>query len=101
VIMPQRQSKPKYVYVVQDHEGHLCGVFSTLKAAASEFQSVAAEGLTAHDIEVLLRDYGEDFHDELEYVPCIVVYELDSSYVWSYDTIREIKTALSEGENYD
>lgn len=98
---PAVEAKPVYIYMVQDYEREICGVFSTLQKASERFDHVLTTGLSQEDIDILVEEYGEDYHDELEYRPCILVHELDSNYVWSYDTHQEVKRALEEGENYD
>lgn len=100
----KKKTKKTYdnlVYVVQDYEQHLCGVFTSLQLAAERYELVLTEGLTKEEIQELIDEYGEDYHSELEYPPCIVVYQLDAAYLWSYDSMNEIKQALSQGENYD
>lgn len=102
--MAKKKIKKSYdnlVYIVQDYEQHLCGVFTSLQKAAERYEAVLTEGLSEEDIQTLTEEYGEDYHSELEYPPCIVVYQLDAAYLWSYDTMEEIKQALTQGENYD
>lgn len=103
--MPKNKPKPKtydnLVYIVQDSQHELCGVHTTLAKAASQYEQVLAEGLTDEDIQAMIEEYGEDFHDEIEYPPCIIVHQLDANWIWSYDSMREIKQALENGEQYD
>ena len=95
------EARPVYIYMVQDYEHEICGVFSTLHKAAEQFDHILTTGLSQDDIATLVEEYGEDYHDELEYSPCILVHELDSNYVWSYDTHQEVKRALEQGEHYE
>lgn len=94
-----RSKKPTYIYLVLDYEQHVNGVHSTLALAADQYQNVLEEGLSAEDRKILLEEFGENFHDEMEYPACIVVYQLDGYQVWSYDSIAEVKQAL-ENENF-
>lgn len=88
------------VYVVQDYEGHLVGIYSTLQAASERFLEQLTYGLSFDDREMLVAEYGEDFHDELDYVPEIIVYDVDNYQIWSYDNWSEVQTALERGEDY-
>jgi hypothetical protein len=102
--MPRSKPKKGYdnlVYVVQDYKQQLCGVYTTLAKAAVQYEHILAEGLVEEDIQAMFEEYGEDFHDEMDYPPCVVVYQLDSTWLWSYDSLREIKAALENGEQYE
>lgn len=99
--MKKKQTPKTLVYIVQDYKQALCGVHTTLAKAAAQYEQVLAEGLSEDDIAALVEEYGDDFHDELEYPACIVVYELDANWLWSYDSINEVQRALLSGERYD
>ena len=100
--MKKKQPIPKnLVYIVQDYKQELCGVHTTLAKAAAQYEQVLAEGLSEQDIQALIEEYGEDFHDELEYPACIVVYEVDANWLYSYDSMSEVQHALQNGERYD
>lgn len=89
------------VYLVQDYAQTVCGVHSTLLRASVQYEQVLAEGLNQEERQSLIEEYGENFHDELEYPACIVVYKVDATCVWSYDTINEVHAALRDGEKYE
>jgi hypothetical protein len=93
--------RPTYLYVVQDYEQNVCGVYSTLQLAAEVYDKVLTEGLLSDDIKQLIEEYGENFHDEMDYPACIVVHELDLGQVWSYDTMEELRATLANGEDFD
>lgn len=89
------------VYIVQDYQQQLSGVYTTLAKAAAQYEHVLAEGLLEEDIQAMIEEYGEDYHDEMDYPPCVIVYQLDANWIWSYDSMTEIQTALRNGERYD
>lgn len=99
--MNNETKQPVYVYIVQDYEQHLVGVHSTLIRAAEQFQHILTYGLSAEDQQMLIDEFGEDYHEELDHVPTIVVHAIDGYCVWSYDSTIEIKHALQNGEQYD
>jgi alpha-galactosidase len=101
--MKKKQPQPSttLVYIVQDYNQGLVGVHTTLAKAATQYEQVLAEGLTEEDHQALIEEYGEDFHNELEYPACIVVYELDANWLYSYDSMTEVQQALLNGERYD
>lgn len=92
---------PTYLYLVQNYEQYVCGIYSTLQLAAEVYDKVLTEGLTSEDIQQLIDEHGENFHDEMDYPACIVVHQLDAGQVWSYDTMEEVRKALTEGEDLD
>jgi hypothetical protein len=89
------------VYVVQDYDQQLCGVYTTLRLAAERYQHIVDQDLTKEEIETMIEEYGEEFRSQFERAPCIVVYRLDTGWIWSYDSLHEIKHALEGGEQYD
>jgi hypothetical protein len=95
------KSLPTYLYVVQNYEQNVCGVYSSLPLAAEQYERVMSEGLSSEDIQQLIEQHGENFHDEMDYPACIVVHQLDVGQVWSYDTMEEVKQVLAQGEDFD
>lgn len=95
-----RKKKPTYVYLVLNYEQRVDGVYSSLALAAEQYKTTLEEGLSQEDREFLLQEFGENFHDEMEYPACIVVYQLDGYQVWSYDTMTEVRNALEQGEDF-
>lgn len=98
---PPAPTLPTYVYAVQTYEQYVCGVYSTLQLAAEVYDKVLTEARLTEDIQQLIEQYGENFHDEMDYPACIVVHQLDLGQVWSYDRIEEIREALANGEDFD
>lgn len=96
----QLEVSPTLVYVVQGYGQSLVSVRSTLSAAFEDYKFGLANGLSQQDRDELTEMYGEDFHEELDNMPCVVVYQLDGSWIWSYDSASEIKNALETGEDY-
>lgn len=97
----QPASLPTYLYAVQDYEQNVRGVYSSLQLAAEQYDKVLTEGLLSEGIQQLIEEYGEEFHQEMDYPACIVVHELDVGQVWSYDTADEVKQVLERGEDFD
>lgn len=96
----QSEVQPTLVYVVQGYDQSLVSVRSTLARAFEDYKYQLTNGLSQEEQDELKENYGEDFHDELEYIPCIVVYQIDGSWIWSYDSAVEINHALQNGEDY-
>lgn len=98
-----KKMKPEveqHVYAVQDYEQHLVGIYSTLAKAFERYKNVLTHSLSEQDRQLLIDEFGEDFHDEIDYPPCIIVYQMDGVHLESYDSIYDIKRALEEGEDY-
>lgn len=93
--------RPTYVYIVQNYEQYVCGVYSTLQLAGEVYEKVLTGARLSEDIQQLIEEYGENFHDEMDYPACIVVHELDLGQVWSYDRIDELREVLAKGEDFD
>jgi hypothetical protein len=93
-------SPKQLVYVVQTYDQSVIGIYSTLKTAFHYYRETRAHGLSADDREMLLQAYGEDYHNEMEHIPCIIVHQVDGNWIWSYDSSIEITHALEQGEDY-
>lgn len=89
------------VYVVQDYNQQLRGVYTTLAKAAVVYRDVLLNGLTEDEEAMLKEEFGEDFHQHIDNPPEVIVYRLDDTWLSSYESELEIKRALEEGENYD
>lgn len=88
-----------YVYVVQDHEREIRGVWSSLAQAKEMFVCVMSELMTSDEFQEY-QQMIQNGESDL-WGPWIMVYTVDSGCVWSYETIEEINNALLNGEQYD
>jgi hypothetical protein len=96
--MPHTKLTKGLVYVVQDTNQNLCGVYSSLQLASVPFSDLVNEHVSKVELQGL-SDNPEDETEE-EFHPCIIVYALDSTWIWSYDSIAEVTKAL-QNETYE
>jgi hypothetical protein len=84
------------IYIVQDIQGNICGVFSTLKAAAPMFESVYAEGIKMLKETGVEIEYEEDPFFDCDMVPEIQAWRVDGEIDEVFFHPDDVKEGLEE-----
>jgi len=86
---------PNIIYIVQDESSYIRGVYYKLEDAFETWIIVVKEIGEKPEFAYLKKEYGDDWLEELENLPCIEVWNVNEGYVNTYYYYEEIEEEIN------